>query len=62
MQVKLLTARAGRNVDQQPGDVITVDDREGKALIAGGMARVADNIEHAAERRPVESAARRTKR
>lgn len=38
MKVMLLTGRAGYSCQNDPGDIIDVSDKEGKALIATGQA------------------------
>lgn len=55
MKVKLLTSRAGARWTQQAGDVIDVDNAEGKRLIEKGRAvPVSDSGRRKATRPPEE--------
>jgi len=58
MRVILDTWRAGRGSVQRPGDAIDVDEKEGRALVNSGQAR----IETAMQEPRKEKAATRTGR
>lgn len=51
MRITLLENRTGPRVDQQIGDIVDVDDREGRRMIRAGQA-----IETAVASRHVETA------
>ena len=59
MKVKLLISRAGKDLTQNAGDQITVDDSEGLRMIKAGKALLIEEVEKASTKKVTEKATKK---
>tara|TARA_R110000744_G_scaffold311655_1_gene419135 strand:- start:310 stop:501 length:192 start_codon:yes stop_codon:yes gene_type:complete len=59
MRVKLLISRAGKDLTQNAGEQITVDDSEGLRMIQAGQALLIEEIEKASTKKVTEKATKK---